>query len=107
MPNPFAAACHDAWAARYGLKPPWGAKEYVALSTARKRLPDDARAHAAWAAFLACEDPFYQGHEPGLFLARLSKFLVLSLEGVKSSEDGLTAQEKQNRADRRKFNQWR
>ena len=105
MPSPFAVHAHDSWKARHGLKPPWGQREYVQLATALRRLPDEATAIKAWDTYLAEDDPFYDGHSPGQFLAALSKFLVRSFEDRSKlrAVDALSPQERQNRSERKRF----
>lgn len=74
MPNPFADYAHAAWQKKYGNPPPWTGKMYAQLSKARQVLKDERVAQLSWEKFLADPDPFYQGHEPGLFLARLPRW---------------------------------
>jgi hypothetical protein len=63
------------WNDRYGTKAPWLAKDFVILAKALSAFEDEATARAAWTAFLASEDPFYAGHEPGKFLASLGRWI--------------------------------
>ena len=73
---PFHAFAFVEWRDKYGVKPPWGKVEYMKLAAALKRFDEPEQARAAWLAFLADPDPYYQGHAPGLFIATLSKWTV-------------------------------
>lgn len=73
--KPFAAYAHDRWREVYGTKPPWLRKDYIKLEAAHKAIGDADVARAAWDRFLAETDFFYQGHEPGKFLAQLSRWV--------------------------------
>ena len=74
MPNKFADFAHAAWKRKYGHEPPWTGKMYAQLSKARQVLKDERVAELSWEKYLADTDAFYQGHEPGLFLARLPRW---------------------------------
>ena len=65
----------EQWREKYGTKPPWGKVEYISLATALERLDTEDEARAAWDAYLACDEPFYQGHAPRLFLRDLGKWV--------------------------------
>ena len=78
---PFHVWAFEEWRGKYNIKPPWGRVEYMKLATALKRFDEQEHARAAWLAFLADDDPFNQGHSPGLFLATLSKWTV---KGIKA-----------------------
>lgn len=71
---PFKDWAWEEWRDKYGVKAPWLGKDFVVMANALKALGDEATARAAWTAFLASDDLFYQGHEPGKFLASLSRW---------------------------------
>lgn len=65
----------DLWLERYDRKTlPWGEPDHKALKTAHARDPDGFL--PAWMAYLADEDPFYEGHSPRKFISDLSKWLA-------------------------------
>jgi len=73
---PYHVFCHDEWRDKYGIRPPWGNKEFAQLAQAYKRFENDGVARSTWKLYLASGDEFYQGHEPGKFLASLSRWIV-------------------------------
>ena len=66
----------EEWRTKYGVKPPWGAREFTNLAAARSRFDDEALARAAWTVYLANTEPFYEGHGPGKFLFELGKWIA-------------------------------
>ena len=73
---PFKDFCFETWKQRYGLKPSWLQKQYVSLSRALKACQDESEARAAWRAYLASEDPFYEAHPPSKFFPSLDRWRV-------------------------------
>ena len=75
MPNPFGDYCFQAWRRKYGHDPPWADKVYPLLSKARLLFKgNDEAARLSWDRFLANTNEFYHGHDPGLFLAHITRF---------------------------------
>ena len=71
---PFNDWAFIEWGEKYGTKAPWGKVEFIALATALSRFESETIARGAWTNYLACDDPFYRGHSPRLFLASLGRW---------------------------------
>lgn len=81
----FKDFCHQEWKDKYGIKPPWLAKDYVCLANVL-RVVDDPVARAAWKAYLASDDDFYQGHSPRKFLSSIDRWTVKAVPKVERKE---------------------
>ncbi len=73
---PFHQFCHQEWRDKYGIKPPWLVKDYASLARALKVSASEEIARAAWRAYLASTDPFYQGHSPTKFVHSIDRWMV-------------------------------
>jgi len=71
---PFKDWAFEEWRTKYGVKPPWGKREYTNLAAARSRFDTEELARAAWSTYLKNSEPFYEGHGPGKFLYDLGKW---------------------------------
>ena len=72
----FKDFCWAEWRDKYGIKPPWGGREFTNLAAARSRFDNEDEARAAWLVYLKNTDTFFEGHGPGKFLMELSKFVA-------------------------------
>lgn len=70
----FKDFCFESWREKHGSKPPWGPKDYVLLANAHKRFEDEESSRRAWTAFLATDEPFLAGHDPGKFMLTISRW---------------------------------
>jgi hypothetical protein len=73
---PFKDWAYQLWFDKYRVKPPWLTADYVSLSKALKISESEAVARAAWKAYLASDDDFYQGHSPRKFLYSIDRWTV-------------------------------
>ena len=88
---PFKDWAWSEWRDKYGVKPPWGAREFTNLAAARSRFDDEALARAAWTVYLANTEPFYEGHGPGKFLFDLGKWTAKAPRPVPKPSDEKSA----------------
>jgi hypothetical protein len=62
------------WSEVYQREPAWSQKEFICLSRAVAKLEAGEDFRERWTAYLACDEPFYQGHPPSKFLSDLEKW---------------------------------
>lgn len=77
----FADFCYRTWEQKHKQKPIWRSVHWQKLFTAYQDLNyDDARARAAWTAYLACDDKWVSDHDPKVFHSKLNKWSLSSSE---------------------------